>query len=92
VLYRERLLKASMTELWRNVQPEHLSEEYYFRVIYQKLSRLAISQCHSDSIARIEAKALVYKTRAEDQGAASYEDGTTPQIEYELTISSTGSV
>jgi hypothetical protein len=91
VLYRERLLKASITELWRNVQPEHLSEEYYFRVIYQKLSRLAISRSHSDSIARIEAKALVYKTRAEE-GAASYEDGTTPQIEDEVTISSTGSV
>jgi hypothetical protein len=91
VLYRERLLKASITELWRNVHPEHLSEEYYFRVIYQKLSRLAISQGHSDSIARIEAKALVYTTRAEE-GAASYEDGTNPQIEDEVTISSTGSV
>jgi hypothetical protein len=91
VLYRERLLKESITELWRNVQPEHLSEEYYFRVIYQKFSRLAISQGHSHSIARIEAKALVYKTRAEE-GAASYEDGTTPQIEDEVTISSTGSV
>jgi hypothetical protein len=91
VLYRERLLKTSIAELWRNVQAEHLSEEYYFRVIYQKLSRLAISQGHSDSIARIEAKALVYKTRTEE-GAASYEDGTTPQIEDEVTISSTGSV